>query len=249
MTVRLYAVLRLRPRSRRGPPPGLHGERLRILKCPEFSVVVADVRAALQPTVDNLLEFDRIIRALANVSDAILPARFGAVAGDMKTLKSEIADRERALTSALADVEGRVQMTVRVPNSPVHVGSGQPERKSKAGPGSKYLRNRAAASPSAAVTKLGKVLGDLVRAERIQPGPGWTSVYHLIENRDVARYRSRVPDFRVSGPFPPYAFVPGIDHTVWPWHDDQKDHSAKATKASRGTRFRAGGRGPGNTNR
>jgi hypothetical protein len=255
MSVRLYAVLRLRPRAKPALPAGLRGERLRILKCPGFSIAVAGVRAALETTPDNLLAFDRVIRLLAARSDAILPARFGAVAGDVTTLKAEIADRAGALAAALDQVAGRVQMTLRLPASPPGgVVSRQPSRQrgriSRAGPGSKYLQTRAAAAHTPAVTKLRKALSNLVRAERIEAAPGSTTVYHMIDSSDVAAYRARVMGCRVSGPFPPYAFVPGIDHAISPGHDDENNEFAgTGSKASRRTRQGARRRSAGNANR
>jgi hypothetical protein len=258
MSVRLYAVLRLQPRSSAALPPGLEGERLRLVRCKGFAVAVADCRSPLAPAADNLIEFDRIIRALSSLSKAILPARFGVVVRDAALLKSEIADRAEVLASALDDVAGRVQMTVRMPadsaRSPANAEAASVRRRSsrkatssggKRGRGSKYLRARAAASTSPALTTLRKALSDLVRGERIEPGPGVTSVYHLIERADVATYRARIPGLHVSGPFPPYAFVPGIDHAIWPGHDDEKAQSANL----RSPRSRARRRGTGNANR
>jgi hypothetical protein len=209
MSVRLYAVLRLRRRSGTALPRGLQGERLKILTCAGCSVAVADTRRTLEPAVQNLLGFDRVICALAEMSEAILPARFGTVAPSAATLKSEIAERAGALVMALDKVAGRVQMTVRLPAGPKGPALRRPGP-SGPGKGSAYLRTRAAVSRPLALTKLRDALADLVRDERIEPGPEGMIVYHLIDRGDVAAYLARFENVRVSGPFPPYAFVPCI---------------------------------------
>ena len=240
MTVRLYAVLRLRPRPRPALPRGLHGEHLTIVKHAGCSMAVAEAPAPLDPAVENLLEFDRVIRALAGLSEAILPARFGTLSPSALALKSEIAERAGALTAALDNVAGRVQMTVRIPAEPKGPapGSGSRPRPSASGKGSAYLQMRAAGSRSPALTRLRKTLADLVRDERIEAPPDGASVshliYHLIGRGDVAAYLERLErlkDVRASGPFPPYAFVPGIDHAVWPGYDNEKSEPTSAGSA------------------
>jgi hypothetical protein len=194
-------------------------------------MAVAETRAALDPAVENLLEFDRVIRSLAGLSEAILPARFGTVSPSAAALKSEIAERAGALTTALDNVAGRVQMTVRIPAGPKAPGP----IASGPGKGSAYLQTRAAGARPPALTSLRKALAGLVRDERIEGGAGGTGVshlvYHLIDRADVAAYLERLPDVRVSGPFPPYAFVPGIDHAVWAGYDDEKSQPAGAGSA------------------
>ena len=180
MPVRLYAVLRLRPRKRGLLPAGVKGERLTILSCAGCSVAVADTLGPLEPAVDNLLEFDRVIRALEDLSDAILPARFGAVSQSRAALKSEIAGSAGALAEALDNVAGRVQMNVRIPLDPE--GPGKSLRR---GTGSAYLQARAARSCPSALKTLRQAVADLVRDERIEPGPGGAVVYHLIDRADA----------------------------------------------------------------
>jgi hypothetical protein len=230
MPVRLYAVLRLRPRARPTLPRGLQGERLKILKHAGYSLAVADTRAVLEPAVDNLLEFDRVIRALAALSEAILPARFGSVSPSAASLKSEIAERAAALATALDNVTGRVQMKIRLSTTEdsLRSSSGSSVVKSSRATGAAYLHNRAAVWRSPALTKVRKALGALVHDERVEAGASGTSVYHLIERGDVEEYLDRLTRFRASGPFPPYAFVPGIDHAFWRGYDDEKSQPADA---------------------
>jgi hypothetical protein len=228
MGVRLYAVLRLLQPSRAALPPGLSGERLRILNCGGLSAAVANSRGAIEPSAENLLEFDRSVRALADISEAILPARFGMLAPSEARLKSELADDRRNLSAALELVSGRVQMTLRLPP---HEISRVPD---KSGRGTKYLKARAATSPALASVR--GAADDLVHAERVQSGPQGTRIYHLIEKGDVALYRASLAKFQVRGPFPPYAFVPGIDHALSAEHEVATDKAPRSRSARSGPR-------------
>ena len=228
MSVRLYAVVRLRRKSG-SLPAGLDGERLQLLKWGSARIVFAEARA-VEPTPVQLLAFDRIIRNLAAASAAILPARFGVVAENAAQLKEELEERAEVLERALDVVAGREQMTLRVSagsaRNPGHFGPGGRS------PGKNYLQALAAAAPENApkLSALRKLLANVVRAERVDAHPGSVAVYHLIAKGDAPKYRALVRknaggDLRVSGPFPPYAFVPGIDHAIWLKHDDRKNTS------------------------
>src|SRR3954466_9054507 len=115
MDVRLYAVLRIPHRRRVALPRGLGSEVIRIITCGGVSAAVADISRPVEASPRNLFAFARIVRELAGLSDAILPARFGATADSVATLRSAIVSQAPALTAALECVAGRVQMTVRFP--------------------------------------------------------------------------------------------------------------------------------------
>jgi hypothetical protein len=244
MTVRLYAVLRRRPRSKVRFPQGLHGETLRLVKCAGYSLAVAETQATLEPSLDHLLTFDRVIRALADLSVAILPARFGEVSETMAMLKSGIAERAAALVSALDDVAGCVQMTLRMPAAERGT-TVSGKRGGGGGHGAEYLQARASAINPPELVTLRKALAKVVRQERVEPTADGLSVYHLIAYGDVTTYRARAHDYRVTGPFPPYAFVPGIDHAIYAAHDHQTTEQSAFGPA----RPRARRRSPGNTGR
>ena len=244
MSVRLYAVLRFRPGTRVSLPPGLQGERLRILKGRGYSAAVAVVSRAIEASVENFVAFDRVVCLLADQSAAILPARFGALAQSAATLKSEMAERSGALTSALDHVEGRVQMTVRIPASEDPARRVEGKGNGPSGGGAAYLRMRAGVVRPPALKKLRTGLAHLVRAERFETGRAEARIYHLIDRRDVTEYLGLVKEFAVSGPFPPYAFTTGIDHAPPGDHADKKSQSSHA-RSSRSRTRRRSARDPG----
>jgi hypothetical protein len=107
------------------------------------------------------------------------------------------------------------------------------------------LLARAAVSRPPALTEMRNALKELVRDERIESGAEVATVYHLIAAGDVDAYLDRAGHLRPSGPFPPYAFVPGIDHALWLGHDDKANKPA----AIRSPRPRAHRRSAGDTDR
>ena len=155
-----------------------------------------------------------------------------------------MAERGDALTSALDHVEGRVQMTVRVPASEERVRRSERKGDSPSGGGSAYLRMRAAVVRPPALKKLRTGLAHLIRAERFEAGRAEARIYHLIDRRDVTEYLDLVKGFAVSGPFPPYAFTTGIDHAPSGDHADKKSQSSHA-RSSRSRTHRRSARDPG----
>jgi hypothetical protein len=222
--LRLYAVVRLKPRTA-GLPAGLAHERLRLIDAGFAAAVVSEARAVLEPTDSNLLEYDRVIRKLAAVSLGILPARFGVTADSAADLEAEIQDRAEILASALDLVTGSVQMTLRVPNKSVEKGS-----RSHVASGRRYLESRVAASPEnmPALVALRNGAANIIKAERVEPGRAGATVYHLVARGEVTKYRALASGLRVTGPFAPYAFAPGIDHALRLENDLREDKFAKA---------------------
>ncbi len=160
-----------------------------------------------------------IVTALAARTDAILPARFGTLL-DVGDLRQEIARRGPAIRRALRKVRGSVQMTIRFPGWVP-----PPPSPRQAGTGREYLlqqaeRSRATLPPGA--ERLRQPLERLAAAERIDraAGPLPAAIHHLVRSTRVDEYRQRFetlragqrdrPRAQLSGPMPPFAFVPEI---------------------------------------
>jgi hypothetical protein len=89
----------------------------------------------------------------------------------------------------------------------------------KVGSGTEYLR-RAANPPLPAAFKILRLkLKPFVLGERFQPATAKIpdSLYHLVDRQHAARYaaaagtlQKTAPTLTVSGPFPPFAFVPDL---------------------------------------
>jgi len=208
----LYAVLAKAPRRAR--VRGLAREKVRFVRSGRLVAAVGDVRSPPLPDLRNLRGHDRVVRRLADAASAALPARFGSMAPTPDALHASLRPRARALLRALARVEGREQMTLRVRAS-------SPPSRSAERPGTAHLRRRAARDPRGQdeVRRLLELLRPLVRAEHVQPATedgGDARIEHLVDRGDVAAYRAHVrrsarahPGLRLActGPWPPYSFA------------------------------------------
>jgi len=188
---------------------------LRLVRCGELLVVVGETAPPLTP--ESLAAQDAVVRRLSGAVSALLPIRFGETVRDEEELRKLLQPRGPALAEALAKVRGCEQMTLRVFGNP---DPPPPEPAEDAGPGTRYLearRREVERAPSLPeIEPLLDRLRPLVKAERIERKEQGTllgTVYHLVRREDVPAYKEASIDRRVtlSGPFPPYAFAPGLD--------------------------------------
>jgi hypothetical protein len=230
----LYAILGRVPTAPFGL--GLRDELLSPVIAGGVVAVVGEMDGSPAATADTVRGHDAVVRRLAEISESILPARFGTVE-ELPPLREWLEAAADGLAGALRLVAGREQMTLHVFDGerpepvPPREEAGCPppvaaERldETSLGPGARYLaqrrRHRQRQEDLPELAQLRARLDGFVRAERVEPRdatPLRASVYHLIERGRSAAYREAVETnaalvagvrLRVSGPFPPYAFVP-----------------------------------------
>ncbi|HEX5719061.1 MAG TPA: GvpL/GvpF family gas vesicle protein [Thermoanaerobaculia bacterium] len=207
----LYAVIDEEPAEPLGA--GLAGEPLRLVRCGELLIVAGEAEPKITP--ENLAAQDAVVRRL-NVP-AVLPIRFGETVRDEEELCNLLKPRGSDLVAALERVRGCEQMTLRVFGEP---SPPPPAPSEPSGPGTRYMEarrreiERARSLPE--VEPLLDRLRPLVQAERIErkeQGALLGTVYHLVRREDVPAYKETVREedgVAVSGPWPPYAFAPGL---------------------------------------
>lgn len=200
----LYAVIGEEPAEPLGPG-------LRLIRCGDLRVVAGE--AELKVTPENLAAQDAVVRGLSVT--AVLPIRFGEKVQDEEELRKLLKPRGSDLLAALEKVRGCEQMTLRVFGEPAPL----PEPVEEGGPGTRYLEaRRREIERSHSLPEIEPLLDRLrpwVKAERIErkeQGKLLGTVYHLVRREDVPAYKEAMKDHRVtlSGPFPPYAFAPGL---------------------------------------
>ncbi len=215
----LYAVLAEAPTAPLGQ--GLAGEPLRLVSCGPLAGVVGAMAA--QPAIEAaaLRGHDATIRRLAGLVDAILPARFATLAENEAALRALLEPRTATLGDALRLVAGCEQMTLRIFGSALRPPTGATDAPEDAGPGTRYLTALRATTP-AGLESVRAAVAAWARAERIAPHrtpPLLASLYHLVSRGSAAAYlnslaaaREAIEPLRVeaSGPWPPYAFAPGL---------------------------------------
>ncbi|MGH8698838.1 MAG: GvpL/GvpF family gas vesicle protein, partial [Burkholderiales bacterium] len=196
-------------------------------------VVVLAGRVAAAPEIERatLEAHDAVVRRLAALAGALLPVRFGTMVASERALAEAVAVQARPLAAALELVAGREQMTLRLygpPAAATTAGAAEPDASELApGPGARYLtarlRDHRRAQAPPALGPLRAALAPLVHGERIErhaTPPLIASVYHLVARGSAADYRAALeaalPALEplraaASGPWPPYAFAPGLD--------------------------------------
>lgn len=209
----VYAVC---PFRQRVACAGMAGEPLRVVRAARLAAVTGELAGVPHASIPALRRYDAVQRALAGEIAAVLPARFGTLVASDGEVAAELQAREAALHTALREVRGCVQMTLRA----IHLDDGpqvlpgDPNRAS----GRDYLRSLAAeVARQRAVPALAPVLAAVarwVRSVRVERNGAVASVYHLVPRGAVQSYAAAVRQaaaaagLRVSiaGPFPAYAF-------------------------------------------
>jgi hypothetical protein len=216
----LYALVDEKPAVPLGE--GIAGEPLRLSPQRGLSAVTGQIPERPRPDRETLERQDAVVRRLAGLFGALLPARFGEIFADEHALAARLAPREPEVAGALALVRGCVQMTLRVFGDPEPLPDPEPP---EGGPGTRYLAarrweiERAHSLPE--IEPLREALRPLLRAERIErheaAGPLLGTAYHLVLRESAGTYlatletaKGQIGGRRVAatGPWPPYAFAP-----------------------------------------
>jgi len=188
-------------------------EGLRLVRCGEVSAVVGEAEV-VPVTPEALAAHDAVVRRLADRFEALLPVRFGERVKDETDLAKLLGPGGPRLAEALERVRGCVQMTLRVFGDPEPLG--EPDQ---GGPGTRYLETRRRARSLPEIATLVDALRPLLKGERtVRHGQGsyFGTAYHLVRREDVSAYLSTAREVEtgrkvtVSGPWPPYAFAPGL---------------------------------------
>lgn len=201
----LYAIVGARPRRPLGG-------KLEIVRAGGFFVVAQRMQAP-HPDEEALRAHDRVVRAIAERTPALLPFRFGTVADDVEALSALLEPVAPLVKKSLERVRGCVQFTVRVYGEP------KKPKPARGGPGTRFMSALLAARRVPEIDDVAAAVAPFVKATRVERHdrpPLLASVYHLVPRRHVHAYEEALRRaagakrrIRISatGPFPPYAFA------------------------------------------
>jgi hypothetical protein len=168
-------------------------------------------------SVETAIEHDRVVRAVARVSDAVLPLRFGMSAGSERELVKKLAPVRAGIRDALKRVRGAVQLTMRVRGRELSEKARTARATKGTGPGARFLGRKLAAEQVPEIEPLTEALSPYVRdtrIERLAVGESFASVFFLVEREKLAAWRrvvraTSIPHvtWQITGPWPPYAFA------------------------------------------
>jgi hypothetical protein len=222
MTVRAYAVVRDADPFRGPLPAGLGGEPLRLVAADGLAFLCSPALAG-EPDTRTVLAFAAIVSALHQMG-TILPLRFGG-AGAEDQLRAKLGARRTEFLADLERLDGREELTVRLPLADADV---EPPRPAPAGtPGTAYLlgrrrrfdrddARRAAAERIVAGcrARFAGLFSELAH-EPAGGAPGTLAVHFLIARGTAPSVAAAVrsasdlfpPTARVFGPWPGYHFL------------------------------------------
>ena len=192
------------------------GRSLRTITIGRVAVIAGSPPARARVTADDLQQQHAVVVQLAARTDAVLPVRFGSAIA-RSALTTLVQERQSELVRALRLVRGRSQMTVRVFGTPDAV-----DRSDARSSGTAFLealRDRARHEP-AEVDAFRRAVGRHAVAERVDVGDRRVraTIFHLVPRRSIAAYRraasaaaASLPcTVSITGPWPPFAFVPEL---------------------------------------
>lgn len=200
------------------------GHRIEFVKTGDVYAAVERVSRPPVVSEEALRMQHAVVAQIAGRVEAVLPARFGAFV-DARELGAVVAERREAILEALALVQGRRQMTVRLLGPESRTRDSAAPIRTRAATGTEYLESRReAAAPQpmpAALCAVADAVRSFVFAERVDAGRGrvTATLYHLVNTNQVEHYKdalapvhSQIDDLAltVSGPWPPFAFTPDL---------------------------------------
>jgi hypothetical protein len=185
---------------------GVGEEPLEIAELDGVTAVVGSISAPAPQSPEAAVAHGKVVEALVEHADAVLPARLGAPFPDRAALAAAAGSRAGELRERLLRVSGCIELAVRV-------ASGQ-ARDVEASDGTTYLlqlARRAAAAASAH-----EALSMHALESRVRRSDGLLRASYLIRRGDVESFARRVdqvadgrPELAIvcTGPWAPYSFA------------------------------------------
>jgi hypothetical protein len=198
----------------------------------DFAVIVSDFSAAQPLTQQAIVDHARVVSECFRTL-TVLPFRFGTIFDSDDALRRAVRANRRTFLETVARLRGKAEMHFKllvkdgmlqeaISELPEGVG-GEYLRKLREQATRKRERQTKARALSMQVHKLFSPLEEDVICKRTDSGGMLIDFAHLIDSNSVAKYQNRYgtatrhfKDCHVSitGPWPPYHFMPGKLRTV-----------------------------------
>jgi len=201
----------------------------------EFSVVVSEYERTTGDLDDKMvLEHARVVSVCFR-QGTVLPFRFGTIFDSDDALRMAVRSNRRAFGQSVARLRGKAEMHLKLV---VRDGSLKDALADVVLPdtvGGEYLvklrekasrdreRQTKARALSVQVHKMFNPLEEEVSCKRVHTDGMLIDIAHLIDSKSVEKYQNRYStaakqlkncELTVSGPWPPYHFLPGKLRTV-----------------------------------
>jgi hypothetical protein len=185
---------------------GVAGEPLELEELDGLTAVVGRIAEPAAQSADAAVAHGRVVEALVEHADAVLPARLGAPFRDRAALEAATGARAGEVCERLLRVHGCVELAVQVAAA-----GGQ---ETQPPDGTSYLLGRA--RRTAAATSAHEALVAHALDSRVQRTDSLLRAAYLVRRGDVDAFARRVdevadgrPDLAIlcTGPWAPYSFA------------------------------------------
>ncbi len=201
----------------------------------EFAVIVSEYdRSDAKLEEKHVLEHARVV-SMCFRSGTVLPFRFGTIFDNDEALRQAVRSNRRAFGQSVAKLRGKAEMHLKLV---VRDGSLRQALESVALPdtvGGEYLsklrekaskdreRQTKARALSVQVHKMFNPLEEEISCKKVDAEGMLLDICHLIDSKSIEKYQNRYSsaakqlkncEIAISGPWPPYHFMPGKLRTV-----------------------------------
>jgi Gas vesicle synthesis protein GvpL/GvpF len=205
-----------------------------VFACPsgDFAVIVSDYSAAQTLTQEAIVDHAHVVSECFR-RFTVLPFRFGTVFDSDEALRRAVKANRKTFLESVARLRGKAEMHFKlvVKDGTVQEAVVEPPN----GVGGEYLRKlreqatrsrerqTKARALSMQVHKLFSPIEEDVICKRTDSGGMLIDFAHLIDSTSVAKYQNRYSaatrhfkdcQISITGPWPPYHFMPGKLRTV-----------------------------------
>ncbi len=200
----------------------------------EFAVIVSDYPGSGVLDQSAVLAHARVVSECFH-NTTVLPFRFGTVFTNDEALRQAVRANRRTFTQSVQRLRGKSEMHLKVFVREGTVTQDMLEIELPASVGSEYLarlrekaarereRQTKARALSVQVHKLFNPLEEEISCKKVDRGGLLIDIAHLIDSRAVEKYQNRYStmtrqlkdcEVALSGPWPPYHFMPDKLRTV-----------------------------------
>ena len=225
-------------RSRRPFPltnlTGIHGAPVLGYTSGDFAVVVSEFKRQVALDQKAALDHARVVSECFRMA-TILPFRFATVFESDDALRRAVRTNRRAFLASLERLRGKSEMHLKIILRDGTVKEAVAELELPAAVGAAYLsrlrekaiRDRECQTKARAVSvqvhRLFNPLDEEVTCKKVESGRLLIDIAHLIDTKSLEIYQNRYNNATrqlkdcqlvISGPWPPYHFMPGKLRTV-----------------------------------
>ena len=214
---------------------GVNGASVLSYPSGEFAVIVSEYERDGNPLEEkHVLEHARVVSVCFRTS-TVLPFRFGTVFDTDEALRQAVRANRRAFGLSVAKLRGKSEMHLKLLVRDGSLREALMEVQLPDTVGGEYLsklrekaskdreRQTKARALSVQVHKLFNPLEEEISCKRVNSDGMLIDIAHLIDSKAVEKYQNRYSsaakqlkncELAISGPWPPYHFLPGKLRTV-----------------------------------